>query len=154
MPPKDESDFSRMPCGSFREFLLKADVAYYGRRNMRWAHYSARDHERGRPYVTIGTRFLSRLVQGLVEVAGEQWMWDEQFARRWHERRRVNVRDVVRAHIRQSFVGNPDLPELLSSDEMMELDRLFKSSRTDDYDRLHIKWEFNLRQSNNGHDIT
>ena len=150
MPPQTESDFSRMPCGSFREFLLKADVAYYGRRNMRWAHYSARDHERGRPYVVVGTRFFARLVQGLVELAGEQWMWDEQFAKRWHERRRLIVRHVVNAHIRQSFIGNPDLPELISVDEMMELYRSMKSSRTDDYESLHVKWEFDLWQSSKG----
>lgn len=81
-------------------------------------------------------------------------MWDEQFARRWHERRRINVHDIVRTHIRQSFVGDSDLLELLSTDEMMESDRSIKSSRTDDYGRLHIKWEFNLRRSNNDHDIT
>ena len=150
MPSEAESNFSRMPCGSFREFLLKADVAYYGPRNMRWAHYSARDHERGRPYVVVGTRFFARLVQGLVELAGEQWMWDEQFAKRWHERRRVNVRHVVNAHVRQSFIGNPDLPELTSADEMMELHRSMKSSRTDDYESLHVTWEFDLRQSSKG----
>ena len=52
-PPEGESDFAQLPCGNFREFLVKADVAYYGRRNMRWAHYRARDHERGRPLVVV-----------------------------------------------------------------------------------------------------
>ena len=69
IPLEEESCFSRLPCGNFREFLVKADAAYYGQRNMRWAHYSARDHERGRPYVVIGTRFFARLVQGLVGMA-------------------------------------------------------------------------------------
>lgn len=78
-------------------------IAYYGQRNMRWAHYSARDHERGRTYVVIGTRFFARLVQGLVAIAAEQWMWVEQFARRWHERSQVIVMYLVRSHFQQSF---------------------------------------------------
>ena len=48
MAPETESAFSNLPDRTFREFLNKADVAYYGDRNMRWAHYSARDHEPGR----------------------------------------------------------------------------------------------------------
>ena len=47
-PPEGESEFSRLPCRNFPEFLAKADAAYYGKRNMRWASYSPRDHERGR----------------------------------------------------------------------------------------------------------
>ena len=147
---QEESDFSQMPCGNFREFLLKADVAYYRRRNMRWALYSARDHERGRPYVVVGTRFFARLVKGLVGMAGEQWIWDEKFATRWHERRRLIVHNVVDTHVRQSFVGNLDLPELTSANEMMELYRSEKSMRTDDYDSLHAKWELSVRQSSKG----
>ena len=142
-PPEDESDFSRLPCRNFREFLAKADVAYYGGHNMRWAHYSARDHERGRPYVVAGTRFFARLVQALVRMANEQWMWDEQFAARWHERRRVIIRDVVRNHIRQSFTREPELPDLTPVDDMMESFRSMRSSRTDDYDSIHVKWKFN-----------
>ena len=41
----------------------------------------------------------------------------------------------------------PDLPELTSADEMMELYRSMKSSRTDDYESLHVKWNFDLRQA-------
>ena len=150
MPPASESEFSRLPCRSFREFLVKADAAYYGRRNMRWAHYSARDHERGRPYVIVGTRFFARLVQGLVKLAAEQWMWHERFAIRWHERRRVIIGDKVRAHISQSFTGKPDLPDMVSAEEMMKLSRSFRSSRTDDYASLHIKLEF--QRSGRSHD--
>lgn len=142
-PPEDETDFSRLPCRNFREFLAKADAAYYGGNNLRWAHYSARDHERGRPYVVVGTRFFARLVQGLVGMANEQWMWDEQFAARWHERRRVIIRDVVRIHIRQSFTGEPELPDLKTVEEMTEWFRSRISSRTDDYDSIHGKWKFN-----------
>ena len=142
-PPEGASDFSQLRCRNFHEFLVKADVAYYGRSNMRWAHYSARDHERGRPYVVVGTRFFARLVQDLVAMSNEQWMWDELFARRWHERRHVIVGDVVRAHIKQSFVGNTELPDMSSVDEMMESYGSIRSSRTDDYDSIHIKWKFN-----------
>ena len=142
MPPEDETDFSRLPYRNFREFLAKADVAYYGEHNMRWAHYSARDHERGRPYVVVGTRFFARLAQGLVRMANEQWMWDGQFAARWHDRRRAIIRDVVRVHVRQSFTGKPELPELKPVDEMMESFRSTRSSRTDDYDSIHVKWKF------------
>ena len=148
-PPEGESDFARLPCGNFREFLVKADVAYYGRRNMRWAHYSARDH--GRPHVVVGTRFFARLVQGLLGMADEQWMWDDQFARRWHERRHVIVRDVVRTHLQQSFAGEPELPDLTPIDEMMESFRSMRSSRTADSDSRHGKWQFNrAAQSTDG----
>ena len=109
---------------------------------MRWAHYSARDHERGRPYVVVGTRFFARLVQGLVGMAAEQWMWHPQLARRWHERRRMIVQDVVKGHMAQSFTGNPELPSMTAVDEMMESFRSRRSARTDDYDSLHVKWQF------------
>lgn len=142
IPPEGRSDFGRLPCGNFREFLVKADVAYYGRRNMRWAHYSARDHERGRPYVVIGTRFFARLVQALVAMADEQWMWEEQFARRWHERRQVIVRDLVRVHLQQSFEGEPQMPDSTPVSVMMESFRSKRSWRTDDYDSIHVKWKF------------
>ncbi len=134
-----DSDFSRLPCRNFAEFLAKADAVYYGRRNMRWAHYSARDHEPGRPYVVVGSRFFARLIQGLIGLANEQWMWDEQFARRWHERRRIVVRDLVHHNLQQSFEECPDLPDPKSENEMMEYFRSFRSARTDDYDSLHAK---------------
>ena len=101
--PEDPSDFAKMPCGNFREFLVKADAAYYEGRNMRWAHYSARDHERGRPYVVVGTQFFARLIRRLVKMANEQWLWDEQFARRWHVRRKENIQSLVHGHLKQSF---------------------------------------------------
>ena len=143
MPMEEESDFSRLPCRNFKEFLAKADVAYYGHHNMRWAHYSARDHQRGRPYVAVGTRFFARLAQNLVELANQQWTWDEQLARRWHERRRLIIGGLVRAHIRQSFTENPELPEMISVDDMMASFRSLKSLRTDNYDSLHRRWTYN-----------
>ena len=141
-PEEGQSDFAQLPCGNFLEFLAKADVAYYGQRNMRWAHYSARDHERGRTYVVVGARFFARLVQGLVKLAAEQWLWEEQFARRWHERRQVIVSDFVRDHLQQSFEGEPQLPDSKPVDAMMKLFRSMRSRRTDDYDSIHAKWRF------------
>ena len=135
----DNSNFSRLPCHNFPEFLAKADVAYYGDRNMRWAHYSARDHESGRLYIVIGSRFFARLVRGLVRMADEQWMWDERFARKWCERRQEIVRTSVDANIRQSFAKAPELSDPKSVDEMMEYFRSYRSTRTDNYDSLHIK---------------
>lgn len=142
IPPESQSDFARLPCANFRQFLAKADVAYYGLPNMRWAHYSARDHERGRPYVAVGTRFFARLVQGLVEMADEQWIWEEQFARRWHERRQTIIRDLVRVHLQQSFEGEPKMPDSKPVGVMMESLRSMRSLRTDDYDSIHAKWKF------------
>ena len=62
--------------GNFVEFLQMADTVYYDsdidvhrRRNMRWAGYSARDHEYGRPYKTIGTAFFARLVRGVIGIS-------------------------------------------------------------------------------------
>ena len=153
MPSEEKSEFSKMPYGTFREFLAKADVAYYGKRNMRWTHYSARDNELGRTYVTVGTRFFARLVQGLVSMANEQWMWNEQYAKRWHERRRILVDDGVRVRIRQNYEGNPNLPEMISADKMMERFRSpdMRSRRTDDYESLHVKLTFTRQQTNDGH---
>ena len=143
MPIEEESDFSRLPCRNIKEFLTKADAVYYGHRNMRWAHYSARDHQRGRPYIAVGTRFFARLAQNLVELANQQWMWDEQLARRSHERRRLIIGNLVRGHIRQSFTENPELPEMISVDDMMASFRSLKSLHTDNYDSLHERWTYN-----------
>lgn len=153
-PPEGESEFSRYPCRNFPEFLAKADAAYYGKRNMRWASYSPRDHERGRPYVVVGTRFFARLVQGLVAMANEQWLWDRAFAQRWHERRRVIVGDMVRHHISQSFTEDVELPDMRSADEMLESYGSTRSSRTDDYDSIHCKWQYDRSRSADESDRT
>ena len=107
---------------------------------MRWAHYNARDHQRGRLYVTVGTKFFARLAQNLLELANQQWVWDEQLARRWHERRQLVIGDLVRTHIRQSFTENSKLPDMISVDDMMASFRSWESSGAHDYDRLHSRW--------------
>ena len=141
-PGEGQSDFAQLPCGNFPEFLAKTDIAYYGQNNMRWAHYSARDHERGRTYVVVGTRFFGRLVQGLVAMAAGQWMWEEKFARRWHERRQVIVGDLVRHNLEQSFEGAPQMPDPKPVEVMMEWGRSTGTQRTADYDSIHAKWRF------------
>lgn len=136
---REKSKFSLLPCGIFPEFLAKADSAYYGGRNMRWAHYSARDHEPGRLYTVIGSRFFARLIQGIVQMADEQWMWHEAFKRRWHERRQELVRTSVHANIQQSFVKSSRLPDPKPVDEMMEWFDSQRPRRTDNHDSLHSK---------------
>ena len=64
---------------TFEDFLKKADSVYYAgdiskkRKNMRWEHYSARDHEYGRSYVVIGTNFFARLVKGIIRLSHQKW---------------------------------------------------------------------------------
>ena len=140
--PEDPSDFAKMPHRNFREFLVKADSVYYDKRNMRWAHYSARDHEPGRAYVVVGPRFFARLVRGLVKMSEEQWMWDKQFARRWHERNQQNIRDLVSSCLDQNFTGTSDLPTSKSVDEMMRSSFSRRSKRRSDYDSLHNRLRF------------
>ena len=73
------SEFSEMREDTFENFLTKADQSYYERDmpnakrrdDMRWSHYSARDHEPGRPYVVIGPEFFARLVRGIVQLRVE-----------------------------------------------------------------------------------
>ena len=139
-PMQGESDFAQLPYRNFPEFLAKADATYYGRRTMRWSHYSARDHEPGRRYVVVGTRFFARLVRGLVRMGNEQWTWHERFARRWHERHRMIIRDIVQTHIEQNFAGDLPLPDMTPVEEAIKSYRELRSWRTDDYDSLHEKW--------------
>lgn len=139
----DRTDFSYLPCGKFPEFLAKADKAYYGEHNMSWARYSARDHERGRPYAVAGARFFARLVRDLVAMANEQWIWHPRFAARWHERRRAIIGDIVKDRIAQSFAEAVELPEMKPVDEMMELEGSIRSQHPNDYDTLHGKLTFN-----------
>ena len=111
---------------------------------MRRAHYSARDHYRGLPYITLGTRFFARLARNLVELADQQWMWDEQLARRWHERRQLIIGHLVRGHMRQSFTENAELPEMISVDNMMGWFRSWESSGINNScDSLHTRWTYN-----------
>lgn len=144
------SEFRQMPSDTFSQFLKKADAVHCAddiqgqRKNMRWAHYSARDHEYGRPHVVAGSKFFARLVRGLVELSSQQWAWHPDFCRCWHERRRYNVARNVSVHISQSFQGDVALPDMKSVEQMESFfqqdngaNRLRKQ---DAFNRLHRKF--------------
>ena len=152
--PKDPmSDFTRMPHETFEDFLGKADSVYYAlgekRRNMRWAHYSARDHEYGRSYVVIGPKFFARLVREVIGLSQQLWTWDEGFARRQLERRQDNNRKRMEVLVDQNFREKIDLPEMISLDECLKrvtaMGRPPKRSSKRDYDILHRKWEIRTK---------
>ena len=150
---KEISQFSQMPLQTFSDFLKKADSVYYmsdtggQRRNMRWAHYSSRDHEYGRPYVVAGARFFARLVKGVVGLSNQQWIWHPEFRRRWQQRRRYNVDNIVRTHLQQSYQEDLELPEMKPDEEMETLFQFANDGKNfrqpEAYKVLHMK--LNLR---------
>lgn len=145
---KGESEFNRMPDDSFEEFLVKADSVYYKadssgkRRNMRWANYSARDHEYSRGYVVVGTEFFARLVKGIIELSRNQSTWHKDFARRWHERRQDNIRKIMEAHAKQNFEEKLELPEMISIEQSMDIVSQGLPEKQESYDSLHDRLEF------------
>lgn len=148
---KEISQFAKLPLQSFSDFLKKADAVYYradakGRRgNMRLAHYSARDHEYGRPYVVAGTKFFARLVKGVVGLSNQHWTWHPDFRLRWHRRRQYIVGNLVRTHINQSYQDDAELPEMKSIEQMealLQWERDGKDFRQpQSYKNLHMKLE-------------
>ncbi len=111
------------------------------RKNMRWAHCSARELEYGRPYVVAGIMFFARLVKGMVGLSSQPWTWHPDFRRRWRERRRYNVRNNVRRNINQNFQGDLELPAMKTVEQMestLQLAHDGKRFRTSDaYKILH-----------------
>ena len=149
------SEFEKLPFSNFSEFLDKADAVYYKadsnakRRNMRWAHYSARDHEFGRPYVVAGVKFFARLIKGVIGLSNEQWAWHPDFRQRWHQRRQYNINKLVRTHLEQSFQGEVDLPEMKPVEE---IEALYQGARDGKkfrqpqaYRNLHKKLQLHLK---------
>ena len=136
--------FENMPETTFEEFLEKADAASYGR-DMRWAHYNARDHEYGRPYVTIGTLFFAHLVKGIIDLCHAHWTWDEGFTRRWHTYRQRNIRNSMQLHAMQNFSEKVELPEMVPVDDAMKLWReppkSLSSAKGRGYEHLHRRIE-------------
>ena len=118
------SEFEKLPYSNFNGFLKKADAVYYKaysqgpRKDLRWAHYSARDHECGRPYVVAGIKFFARLVKGVIELSRQQWIWHPEFRQRWHERSQYIIKKLVHDHLMQRFQNVPELPEMKSVGEM------------------------------------
>ena len=146
---KEISQFEQLPLQTFGEFLKKADAVYYradtkGQRgNMRLAHYSARDHEYGRPYVVAGTNFFARLVKGVVGLSNQQWTWHPDFRLRWFHRRQYIVDRLVRNHIRQSYQDDAELPEMKPIEQMETLFQWVpdgkKFRQPQAYKNLHMK---------------
>ena len=123
------SEFSEMLEDTFENFLTKADQSYYkrdtgkakGRDDMRWSHYSARDHEPGRPYVVIGTEFFARLINGIVQLSHQRWTWSQGFARRWVEQRQYNVRKTMKALAKENLKEPVALQNWIPIDEAMRV---------------------------------
>ena len=127
--PDGASAFAAMPIDTFERFLAKADAVYYEddaprrsgrRRNMRWGNYSARDHEIGRPFVTLGVRFFGRLVQGLVALGGQAWTWHEDFLARALTRRRYRIMERLEILAKQNLDGKVAWPDMIGEDKMLE----------------------------------
>ena len=151
------SKFMQIPADTFEQFLAKADALYYEtdlgtkrRRSMRWSHYAARDNEYSRPRVTIGIRFFGRLIKAIVELSNQQWMWDERFLRRWHERRQYNIKKLMEIHVMQNFNAEISFPEMISVEDAMK--HILKSKASENlkrgYDNLHTKWPFKTKDEN------
>ena len=139
-----QTEFSKMNCETFPEFLQKADATYYEiegrRRDMRWAGYSSRDHQHGRPYVAIGTEFFARLVAGIIALSSNsQWTWHPDFKERWHRRLQANVGDRIKGLLNQNYRGEANLPEMNSIEESVRFWSTKHASYPDDYDHLHRK---------------
>ena len=145
LPKIVDSDFTKMPLRSFEDFLKKADSVYYGLKNARWAHYTARDHQYGRQYVVVGTKFFARLVQQVVNLSGQAWLWNNKHLDRFIVRHTYNVKKRVAALIGQNFVEEVELSELRSIEEMREFFRSREDSSLTPESTLklrHEKWMF------------
>ena len=146
-----KTDFSKMPQRTFEEFLGKADSSCYGQ-NMRWTDYYWRDHEFGRPYTVVGEDFFARLVKEIVTLSHQQWVWDDEFAKRWVERRQYVVVNKMRTLANQNLENGTRFADPVSMEKAMERLRAFPATpehcgATDnpDFDcgRLyHRKWRF------------
>ena len=128
-PPDGTSAFAAMPIDTFEQFLGKADAVYYEddaprrsgrRRNMRWGNYSARDHEIGRPFVTVGARFFGRLVQEFVRLGGQAWTWHGDYLARALARRRHTIMERLRVLAKQNLDQEVQWPEMVGDEKMLE----------------------------------
>ena len=126
--PDGTSDFAQMPYDTFEKFLSKADAVYYEddvpsrgkRRDMRWAGYGSRDHEFGRLYVTIGECFFARLVQNIIQLGHENWIWHKDFLDRVIARRKYNIMEKMKILAMQNLKDEVIWPEMISDDKIKE----------------------------------
>ncbi len=148
-------EFEKFPFSNFSEFLMKADASYYKsesqnkRRNMRWAHYSARDHEYGRPYVMVGAKFFARLTKGVVKLSQHQWIWHPEFRQRWHKRKQYVIEKLMHTHLMQSYQKVPELPEMKTVKEMEEFSQRSRDGKRfrqpQAYKNLHKKLQLHSK---------
>lgn len=122
-----ESEFEKLPVSTLVQFLEKADQAYYKRdggsrkrRNMHWESYSARDHERSRPYVVAGMRFFARLAKELVQLSKQPWVSDKGRLVRDLERANYNILQMMEGHAKQRFRDKIVFPPMKPAIELAE----------------------------------
>ena len=156
--PDGTSDFAQMPYDTFEKFLSKADAVYYEgdtpgkgkRRNMRWANYTARDHESGRPYVTIGEYFFARLVQNIIQLSHEPWTWHKDFLDHFIIRHKYNIMKRMEILAEQHLKDEVLWPEMISDDKMKK-SLLFLPENPEigkgSYDHLHTRLLYHTRPS-------
>ena len=144
----ENSAFADMPYRTFSQFLEKSDAVYYERdingqrQNMRMANYTARDHEYGRPYVTIGTEFFGRLAKAIIRLADEQWTWHPDFRERWHTRSNYIKSHTVKWLLIQNYNDSVELPEIRSVEEAVnEVLSFSHGDYPENYDSLHKSWK-------------
>ena len=122
---QERTDFSKLPVDTFKQFLEKADQAYYERdggngkrRSLHWELYSARDHERARPYVVAGVSFFSRLAKELVKLSRQPWISDKDRLVREYERLNYNVKQLMKNHAIQYFRDEIEFPPMVPPAEL------------------------------------
>ena len=160
----EKSEFSKLPISTFKQFLEKADRAYYERdsghgrrRNLSWESYSARDHERSRPYAVAGMRFFARLAKELVGLSKQYWVSDKARLIRSFERGNYNIRKLMKAHANQRFRDKVTLPPMIPANELvnkrLEFGDDIKVSVERGYDNLRQKQPWVTKApSDNRHD--
>ena len=160
IPAETKSKFSQMPYKTFEQFLEKADAAYYEGdvsgtpRNMRWTDYFWRDHEYGRAYTVVGVEFVARLVEELVSLSHQRWVWDIDFAKRWlalHQDRAVNQMEALANQNLEEgteFADPVSLEKAMARHENMSamLKKRLAMDVTADFGNLHTKWAHYTRE--------
>ena len=120
-----KSEFEKLSVNTFAQFLEKADQAYYERdgsgkrRSLHWENYSARDHERSRPYAVAGMRLFARLAKELIELSKQYWASDKGRLIRDVERANYNIHQQIKGN-QQRFRNEIVLPPMRSAVELVE----------------------------------
>lgn len=122
---RDKSEFAKLSVNTLVQFLEKADQAYYERdggsgkrRSLHWEAYSARDHERSRPYVVAGMRFFARLAKELVQLSMQYWVSDRGRLVRDLERANYKILRMMKGHAKQRFGDEIVFPPMIPAVEL------------------------------------